>query len=116
MRMGRMGVRFLEDGREWKLPGFLYADDLVLCGELEEELRMVVEQFVQVCRRRRRKVNASKSKVIAMNGEEGLECEVHVAGTHLEHVPCSGYQVTISWRDVTIIHKIILMSNKTKAY
>ena len=22
----------LEDGREWRLPGFLYADDFVLCG------------------------------------------------------------------------------------
>ena len=33
MEMGRRGVRFLEDGREWKLPGLLYADDLVLCGE-----------------------------------------------------------------------------------
>ena len=32
MGMGRKGVRFLEDGREWRLPGFLYADDLVLCG------------------------------------------------------------------------------------
>ena len=30
MGMGRRGVRFLEEGREWKLPGLLYADDLVL--------------------------------------------------------------------------------------
>ena len=22
-----------EEGREWRLPGLLYADDLVLCGE-----------------------------------------------------------------------------------
>ena len=33
MGMGRRGVSFMEDGREWKLPGLLYADDLVLCGE-----------------------------------------------------------------------------------
>ena len=33
MGMGRRGVRFVEDGREWRLPGFLYADELVLCGE-----------------------------------------------------------------------------------
>ena len=32
------------------------------------------------------KVNAGKSKVMVMNGEEGLECEVHVDGVHLEHV------------------------------
>ena len=31
-------------------------------------------------------VNASKSKVMILNGEEGLECEVHVGGICLEHV------------------------------
>ena len=50
MEMGRRGVRFMEDGTEWRLPGFLYADDLVLCGESEEDLRTMVEQFVEVCR------------------------------------------------------------------
>ena len=33
MGMERRGVRFLEDGRDWRLPGLLYADDLVLCGD-----------------------------------------------------------------------------------
>ena len=33
MGMGRREVRFMEDGREWTLPGLLYADNLVLCGE-----------------------------------------------------------------------------------
>ena len=42
MGMGRRGVRFLEDGREWSLPDLLHADDLVLCGELEEDLRVIV--------------------------------------------------------------------------
>ena len=36
MRMGRKGVSFLEDGREWRLPGLLYAEDSIQCGELEE--------------------------------------------------------------------------------
>ena len=27
--MARTGTRFLEEGREWRLPGLLYADDLV---------------------------------------------------------------------------------------
>ena len=39
--MGRRGVRFLEDERECRLPGLLYTDDLVLCGELEEALRVI---------------------------------------------------------------------------
>ena len=42
--------------------------------------------FAKVCIRRGLKVNADKSRVIVLNGEEGLECEVHVDGVHLEHV------------------------------
>ena len=53
MGMGRKEVSFLEDGREWRLAALLYTDDFVLCGELEEELRMIVGQYVEVCRRRR---------------------------------------------------------------
>ena len=33
MGMGRMRMRFQKEGREWRLPDLLYADDLVLCGE-----------------------------------------------------------------------------------
>ena len=44
----------------------------------EEDLRAMVEHFVDVCRRRCLKVNAVKSKVMLQNGEEGMECEVHV--------------------------------------
>ena len=73
MGMGRRGMRFLEDGREWRLPGLLYADDSVLCGESEEDLRVMVGWFDEVCRRRELTVNAGKSKVMVMvlNGEEG---------------------------------------------
>ena len=58
------------------MPGLLYADDLVLCGALGEDLRAVVGRFAEVCRRRSLKVNAGKSKVVILGGEEGLECEV----------------------------------------
>ena len=33
--MGRREVRFMEEEREWGLPGLLYADDLILCVESE---------------------------------------------------------------------------------
>ena len=62
MEMGRKGVRFQEEGREWRLPRLLYADNLVLRGESEEDLRAVVERFVVVCRRRGLKVNTGESK------------------------------------------------------
>ena len=51
--MGRRGGR---------LPGLLYADDLILCGELEEDLRAMVGHFVEVCRKRGLKVNAGKAR------------------------------------------------------
>ena len=49
-----------------------YEDNLVLCGESEDDLRTKVGCFVEVCRRSL-KVNADKSKVTVLNGEEGLE-------------------------------------------
>ena len=33
MGRGRKGVRFMGDGREWRLAGLFYADDLVLRGD-----------------------------------------------------------------------------------
>ena len=68
-----------KEGSELRLPGLLYADDLVLCGRSEEYLRMMVGQFVEVCRSGL-KVNAGKSEVMVLNREEGKECEVHVDG------------------------------------
>ena len=63
----------------------MYADDLVLWGESEEDLRMMVGRFFEVCRREL-KVNAGKRRVIVLNGEEGLKCEVYIDGIRLEHV------------------------------
>ena len=45
------GVIFQEEGREWRLPGLLYADNLVLCDELEEGLRAMVGCFAELYRR-----------------------------------------------------------------
>ena len=45
---------------EWRLPGLLYADDLVLCCESEKDLRVIVGQFAEVCRKRGLKVNAGR--------------------------------------------------------
>ena len=39
MGMGRKGMSFLEDGREWRSPDLLYAD------ESEEDLRAMVGMF-----------------------------------------------------------------------
>ena len=39
-----------------------------------------------MCRRRGLKANAAKSKVMMLNGEEGLECEIRVDRMYLEHM------------------------------
>ena len=54
-------MRFLEEGRECRLPGLLYADDFVLCGESEEDLRAMLARCVEVYRRKGLKVNAGKN-------------------------------------------------------
>ena len=62
-------MRLSEEEREWRLLGLLYIDDLVLCGKSEEDLRVMVEWFVEVCRKRGLKVNAGKSKLMVLNKE-----------------------------------------------
>ena len=47
MLMGKRGVRFLEEGLEWRLLRLLYVDDLVLCSESEEDLRTVLLKCVE---------------------------------------------------------------------
>ena len=64
----------------------MYADDFVLCGESEDDLRARMERFVEVRRRRGLKVNVAKSNVMVINGDKGLEFEVHVDGIRLEYV------------------------------
>ena len=76
----------VSEGGEYRLPGLLHADDLVLCGESEEDLRVMMEWFAELCRKRELKVNVGKSKVMVLNGEEGLEWEVYVDGICLEYV------------------------------
>ena len=64
----------------------MYADDLVLFGESEEDMRVMVGRFAEVCRRKGLKVSTGKSKVMVLNGEEESKCEVYVDGIRLEHV------------------------------
>ena len=59
-----------------RLTELLYADDLVLCGELEQNRKVVVANFVEVCRKSGLKINADKNK-------EVLECEIHGDGTRM---------------------------------
>ena len=51
-----------KEERKWRLPDLLYADDLVLCAESEEDLRAMVGRIVEMCRRRELKVKPGKRK------------------------------------------------------
>ena len=73
MGMGEIGVRFLEEGKEWRLPGILYTDDLVLCGDPEEVLKAMLLHYVEIFRRRRLKVNVGKSKVMVVKRRDWSE-------------------------------------------
>ena len=79
-------MRFMEERRELRLPGLFYVDDLVFCDESKEELKVMVESFVEVFRRKDLKVYADKSRVMELGGKQGLECEIYVDRTRLEQV------------------------------
>ena len=83
-----MGVRFLKEGR---LPGLLFVDDLVLCGKSEQDLKVILALFDEVCRRGL-KVNADKSNVMALGREEGLECEIRYV-SEFKYVRCGRGEV-----------------------
>ena len=84
--MGEMGLRFLEEEKGWRLPGLLYADDLVLYGESEDDQKVMIGHFVEACKRRGLRVNTDNSKVMVSGGEEGSICVVIVDGTRSENV------------------------------
>ena len=51
-----------EEERKWRLPDLLYADNIVLYCESEEDLITMVRRFVEVCRRRGLKVNEVRAR------------------------------------------------------
>ena len=74
--MGRRGER--------RLSRFSYADDGFMWRVRGRPTK--IGHFVEVCSRKGLKVNAVKSKVMVLDGEEGLECEVCVDGIRLEYI------------------------------
>ena len=69
-----MGMGRREESKDC-LASCMQMNDLVLWGE-SEDLRSIVGGLIKVCRKRGLRVNAGKSKVMVLGGEEGLECEV----------------------------------------
>ena len=91
MEMGSIGVKFLYEGREGRLPGLLYADDLVIFGVFfckpEQDMKVMMERFVGVCRRIDMKTNANKSKVMSARWRGEIGGRIHVGDrARLKHV------------------------------
>ncbi len=49
---------------EWNLNQLLFEDDTALVADSEGRLRELVEEFGRACKRRKLRVNESKSKVM----------------------------------------------------
>ena len=79
-------MRFLEEGKNWRLLGLLYVDNMVLCDAQEEDPKTMMGRFVDVCRRMNLKINVDKRKTKVFGEEERSVCEVFVNGTRLEHM------------------------------
>ena len=65
-------MRFLEEGREWRIPGLFYVNDMALCGESEEEPKLMVERFVEKCKRGGLKVIADQGDGVRWGGGTGV--------------------------------------------
>ncbi len=76
VREKKVGVRDLGarlNVREVEQPlvvAVLYADDIVLLAESEGMFQRIVDEFDKVCKRRKLKVNAGKSKVMVLRARE----------------------------------------------
>ncbi len=63
------GAKLRLNGEMWSVVTCLFADDIVLLAESEGDLQRVVSKS-SVCKRRKLKVNAGKSKVMMFEGRE----------------------------------------------
>ncbi len=62
--MVNAGAKLRLNGEDWSVVTCLFVDDTVLLAEIKGGLRRVVKEFYSVCKRRKLKVNAGKSKVM----------------------------------------------------
>ena len=79
-------MRFPEEGREWILLVSCIQMTWFYVAYLKKTFRTMAGRFVKVFKKRDLKVNTDKSKVMVLNGKEGLECEDLVDEMRLEHV------------------------------
>ena len=61
VRMLQRGLKMKLNEEEWQLSNILYSNAALLIAENEKELRKLVSEFNEVCKRTKLDVNAEKS-------------------------------------------------------
>ncbi len=79
MGEGDKGTKLRLNGEDWAAVTCFFADDTMLLVESEEDVQTVVTEFYNVCKRRKLKVNAGKSKVMVFERREGEVIDFTVA-------------------------------------
>ena len=64
VRMLQRGLKMKLNEEEWQLSNILYSNAALLIAENEKELRKLVSEFNEVCKRTKLGVNAEKCKVL----------------------------------------------------
>ncbi len=64
------GAKLRLNGEVWSVVTCLFADDTVLLAESDGDLQRVVNEFYSVCKRRKLKASAGKSKVMVFERRE----------------------------------------------
>ena len=76
--LGRKRTRSSEEGKVLILLGLLYTDDLLICGESADDLRVMAERFEFVWQRKHVKAKANTNTEMVLRREKELLCEVSV--------------------------------------
>ncbi len=73
------GANLRVKGEDWSIVTCLFPDDTMLLEESEGDLQRVVNEFHSVCKRRKLKVNAGKSKVMVFETREREVTDFNIA-------------------------------------
>lgn len=95
-RVMGMEVKLKQYGLDRMMYQFLYADATVLIADSRKYLQRMVNVFDEVCKRRKYKVDVSKSTVMAVSKNRGQEVNVQLNGERIEEAECFRYL----WTDI----------------
>ncbi len=73
------GAKLRLNGEDWSVATCLFLNDTVLLAESEENLQRVANEFYNVCKGRKLKVNERKGKVMVSERREGEAIHFNIA-------------------------------------